>query len=100
MLTHRTKLLIIGGVLIAALGATVLVSTPEATRTIDEVMEDPESVEGREIAIRGEVLDGSIDNQNNVFIIHGESAELIIDFSNAQTSGGLEDNRTVYAEGI
>ena len=100
MLTHRTKLLIIGGVLIAALGATVLVSTPEATRTIDEVMEDPESIEGREIAIRGEVLDGSIDNQNNVFIIHGESAELIIDFSNAQTSGGLEDNRTVYAEGI
>ena len=100
MLTHRTKLLIIGGVLIAALGATVLVSTPEATRTIDEVMEDPESIEGREIAIRGEVLDGSIDHQNNVFIIHGESAELIIDFSNAQTSGGLEDNRTVYAEGV
>lgn len=100
MLTHRTKLLIIGGILVAALAATVLVSTPEATRTIDEVMDDPESIEGREIAIRGEVLDGSIDNQNNLFIIHGESAELVIDFSNAQTSGGLEDNRTVYAEGI
>ena len=100
MLTHRTKLLIIGGILVAALAATVLVSTPEATRTIDEVMDDPESIEGREIAIRGEVLDGSIDNQNNLFIIHGESAELVIDFSNAQASGGLEDNRTVYAEGI
>ena len=100
MLTHRTKLLIIGGILVAALAATVLVSTPEATRTIDEVMDDPESIEGREIAIRGEVLEGSIDNQNNLFIIHGESAELVIDFSNAQTSGGLEDNRTVYAEGI
>lgn len=100
MLTHRTKLLIIGGILVAALAATVLVSTPEATRTIDEVMDDPESIEGREIAIRGEVLDGSIDNQNNLFIIHGESAKLVIDFSNAQTSGGLEDNRTVYAEGI
>ena len=43
MLTHRTKLLIIGGILVAALAATVLVSTPEATRTIDEVMDDPES---------------------------------------------------------
>ena len=100
MLTHRSKLLIIGAVLMAALAATVLVSTPEATRTIDEVMDDPNSVEGREIAIRGEVLDGSIDSLNNLFIIHGENSELIIDFSNAQTSGGLEDNRTVYAEGI
>ena len=78
----------------------MLVSTPEATRTVDEVMDDPDSVEGREIAIRGEVLDGSIDTQNNSFIIHGDTSELVIDFSNAQTSGGLEDNRTVYAEGI
>ena len=61
MLTHRSKLLIIGAILTAALAATVLVSTPEATRTVDEVMDDPNSVEGREIAIRGEVLDGSID---------------------------------------
>jgi lipopolysaccharide export LptBFGC system permease protein LptF len=100
MLTHRSKLLIIGAILMAALAATVLVSTPEATRTVDEVMNDPNSVEGREIAIRGEVLDGSIDSLNNLFIIHGDNSELIIDFSNAQTSGGLEDNRTVYAEGI
>ena len=99
-LTHRSKLLIIGAALTAALAATVLVSTPEATRTVDEVMNNPENVEGREIAIRGKVLDGSIDNVNNLFIIHGENSELVIDFSEAQTSGGLEDNRTVYAEGI
>lgn len=100
MLTHRSKLLIIGALLTAALAATVLVNTPEATRTVDEVMNDPDSIEGREIAIRGEVLDGSIDTVNNLFIIHGENSELIIDFNDAQTSGGLEDNRTVYAEGI
>ena len=63
-------------------------------------MDDPDSVEGREIAIRGEVLDGSIDTESNIFIIHGDTSELVIDFSNAQTSGGLEDNRTIYAEGI
>jgi len=100
LLTHRSKLLIIGAILTAALAATVLVSTPEATRTVDEVMENPTNVEGREIAIRGEVRDGSIDMVNNRFIIHGDNSELVIDFSNAQTSGGLEDNRTVYAEGI
>ena len=100
MLTHRMRLLIIGAALTIALAATLLLEAPEATRTIDEVMEDPESLEGRQIAIRGEVLNGSIDNEQLIFVVHGESAELVIDFTQAQTTGGLEDNRTIYAEGI
>jgi len=93
-------LLIIGGVLTVALAATLLISTPEATRTVDEVMEDPDSLEGRQIAIRGEVLDGSIDDSANTFILHGEFEELNIDYSQATVSNGLDDNRTVYAEGV
>tara|TARA_B100000945_G_scaffold138808_1_gene111061 strand:+ start:94 stop:462 length:369 start_codon:yes stop_codon:yes gene_type:complete len=93
-------LLIIGAVLTIALAATLLINTPEATRTVDEVMEDPESLEGRQIAIRGEVLDGSIDNTTSTFILHGENEQIIIDFSDASVSNGLDDNRTVYAEGI
>ncbi len=100
MLTHRSRLLIIGAVLTVALAATLLINTPEATRTVDEVMEDPESLEGRQIAIRGEVLDGSIDNTTSTFILHGENEQIIIDFSDASVSNGLDDNRTVYAEGI
>lgn len=100
MLTHRSRLLIIGAVLTIALAATLLINTPEATRTVDEVMEDPESLEGRQIAIRGEVLDGSIDNTTSTFILHGENEQIIIDFSDASVSNGLDDNRTVYAEGI
>jgi len=100
MFTHRTRLLIVGAVLTIALASTLLLEAPEATRSVDEVMDDPESLEGREIAIRGEVKDGSIDNSSSTFIIHGETDELLIDFSNAQTSGGLEDNRTIYAEGV
>ena len=100
MLTHRSRLLIIGAVLTVALAATLLINTPEASRTVDEVMEDPESLEGRQIAIRGEVLDGSIDNTTSTFILHGENEQIIIDFSDASVSNGLDDNRTVYAEGI
>ncbi|MAX46218.1 MAG: hypothetical protein CMB24_05405 [Euryarchaeota archaeon] len=100
MLTHRSRLLIIGAVLTLALAATLLINTPEATRTVDEVMEDPESLEGRQIAIRGEVLDGSIDNTTSTFILHGVDQQIIIDFSDASVSNGLDDNRTVYAEGI
>lgn len=100
MLTHRSRLLIIGAVLTLALAATLLINTPEATRTVDEVMEDPESLEGRQIAIRGEVLDGSIDNSTSTFILHGEDQQILIDFGDASVSNGLDDNRTVYAEGI
>ena len=100
MLTHRTKLLLIGAVLTLALAATLLINTPEATRTVDEVMEDPESLEGRQIAIRGEVLDGSIDNTTSTFILHGENEQITIDFGDASVSNGLDDNRTVYAEGV
>ena len=99
MLTHRTRLLLIGAVLTLALAATLLINTPEATRTVDEVMDDPESLEGRQIAIRGEVLDGSIDNTTSTFILHGENEQIIIDFGDASVSNGLDDNRTVYAEG-
>lgn len=100
MLTHRSKLLVIGAVLTAALCATLLLEAPEATRSVDAVMEDPEYLEGREIAIRGEVRDGSIDNEAFTFILHGDSEELLVDFSNAAVSNGLDDNRTIYAEGI
>jgi len=100
MLTHRARLLLIGAVLTSALAATLLLEAPEATRTVDEVMEDPESLEGRQIAIRGEVLDGSIDNTTSTFILHGEDQQILIDFGDASVSNGLDDNRTVYAEGI
>ena len=100
MLTHRTRLLLIGAALTMALGATLLLQTPEATRSVDEVMGSPSSLEGKEIAIRGEVLDFSIDEVNNTFILHGEESELLIDYSQASVSNGLGDNRTVYAEGV
>jgi len=100
LLTHRSRLLIIGAVLTLALAATLLINTPEATRTVDEVMQDPESLEGRQIAIRGEVLDGSIDNTTSTFILHGVEEQILIDFGDASVSNGLDDNRTVYAEGI
>ena len=92
MLTHRTRLLLIGGILTVALGATLLLQTPEATRSIDEVMESPSKLEGKEIAIRGEVLDYSIDEFNSTFIIHGEDSQLLVDFSQASVSNGLDNN--------
>jgi hypothetical protein len=100
LFTHRSKLLIIGAVLTAALCATLLLEAPEATRSVDEVMGEPEHLQGREIAIRGEVRDGTVNEELLTFILHGDSEELLVDFSKATVSNGLDDNRTIYAEGI
>lgn len=63
-------------------------------------MDDPDSLVGKSIAIRGEVTDGSIVNETLTFTLHGDNASVIVDFSQASVSNGLGDNRTVYAEGI
>lgn len=97
MLTRRVKLLLIGAVITLGLLATILVDAPAPTMTVDELIAD--ASEGRDVAVRGEVLDGSIDNGTSSFVLEGESATLIVSFLDATVSNGLGDNRTVYAEG-
>ena len=100
MLARRTRLLIFGGIITIVFIGVMILNSPEPTRTVDEIMKSPESYEGKELAIRGEVLDGSIDNESLTFTLHGLNEQIIIDFSSASVSNGLDDNRTVYAKGI
>ena len=100
MLARRTRLLIFGGIITIVFIGVMVLNSPEPTRTVDEIMKSPESYEGKELAIRGEVLDGSIDNETLTFTLHGLNEQIIIDFSSASVSNGLDDNRTVYAKGI
>ena len=100
MIARRTRLLIIGALITIGLLGVIILEAPEPTRTVDVLMDDPDSLIGQSIAIRGEVSDGSIVNETSTFILHGDSASVIIDFSQASVSNGLGDNRTVYAEGI
>ena len=97
MLTRRVKLLIVGSVITLGLLATILVDAPTPTMTVDELLAD--ASEGRNVAVRGEVLDGSIDNATQMFVLEGSSATLTISWLDATVSNGLGDNRTVYAEG-
>jgi len=97
MLTRRVKLLLTGAVITLGLLATILVDAPSPTMTVDELI--TEASEGRDVAVRGEVLDGSIDNGTSSFVLEGDSATLIVSFLDASVSNGLGDNRTVYAEG-
>lgn len=100
MWARRTRILMIGGVLTLGLLATVLLQSPVPTQTVDEFMESPERYVDEEVALRGEVQDGTIDNGTMTFILEGSSATIRVSFADASVSNGLDDNRTVYAEGV
>lgn len=100
MWARRTRILVIGAVLTLGLLATVLLQSPAPTQTVDELMASPGDHLDQEVAVRGEVRDGTIDNNTMTFILEGGSSSLTVRFTDAMVSNGLDDNRTVYAEGI
>lgn len=100
MWARRTRVLVIGAVLMVGLLATVLLQAPTPTQTVDEVMKSPKSLVDQDIAVRGEVRDGTIDNGTMTFILEGATSTLLVSFNDASVSNGLDDNRTVYAEGV
>lgn len=100
MWARRTRILVIGAVLTLGLLATVLLQSPAPTQTVDELMASPGDHVNREVAVRGEVRDGTIDNSTMTFVLEGGTSSLTVRFTDAMVSNGLDDNRTVYAEGI
>ncbi len=100
MWARRTRILVLGAVLTVGLLATVLLQSPVPTQTVDELMTSPSEHLNQEVAIRGEVQDGTIDNDTMTFILEGTDSTLKIRFTDAMVSNGLDDNRTVYAEGV
>ena len=91
---HGGPVLVIGAVLTLGLLATVLLQSPAPTQTVDELMAAPGDHVNQEVAVRGEVQDGTIDNSTMMFVLEGGTAELTVRFTDAMVSNGLDDNRT------
>jgi hypothetical protein len=100
MYSRRVRILLLGGVITLGLLGVLLMEAPEPTRPVDEVMTNPSKFVDQEVAIRGEVVDGSIDEDAYEFLLHGSTHTLRIDYVDASVSNGLGDNRTVYAQGV
>lgn len=99
-MSRKNRLLIVGAIITIGLIGVIIIEAPEPTRTVDEVMESPSKYVDQEISIRGEVLDGSIDNSTMTFILHGSNYNITVEYIDASVSNGLDDNRTVYAQGV
>ena len=99
MWARRTRVLVLGAVLTLGRLATVLLQSPAPTQTVDELMASPDQHLDQEVALRGEVRDGTIDNTTMTFVLEGATSSITVRFTDAMVSNGLDDNRTVYAEG-
>ena len=100
MLSYRVRLMLIGGVVTIALLGTIFLQAPAPTLTVEELLDNSSDHLDEDVAVRGEIMDGSIDELNMTFILEGPDQNLLVDYSNAGSiSNGLGDNRTVYAEG-
>ena len=99
MWARRTRVLVLGAVLTLGLLATVLLQSPAPTQTVDELMASRDQHLDQEVALRGEVRDGTIDNTTMTFVLEGATSSITVRFTDAMVSNGLDDNRTVYAEG-
>ena len=86
MWARRTRILVVGAVLTLGLLATVLLQAPAPTQTVDELMSSPAEHLNQDIAVRGEVQDGTIDNATMTFVLEGSSSTLTIRFTDAMVS--------------
>ena len=100
MFTRRVRLALVGLIITSALIATMLIEAPEGTLAVDDVMKDPDSREGDNLAIRGTIMNGSLNETLAIFTIEGETHTLLIDFSQASLSNALEEGKTIYIEGM
>ncbi len=101
MLSYRNRLLLIGSVVTIAVLGTIFLQAPEPTLTVDELLDNKSEHMDGQVAVRGEIRDGSINETSMTFVLEGTEFDLLIDYSNAGSiSNGLGDNRTVYAEGL
>ena len=90
MLSYRNRLLLVGGVVTIAVLGTIFLQAPEPTLTVDELMENKSTHLGEEVAVRGEIRDGSINESSMTFVLEGTDFDLVIDYSNAGSiSNGL-----------
>ena len=75
-----------GALLTTALLVPILLVPSNATLLVDELMEDPSDRIGKEISVRGEVVNGSIDLDNHRLVLNGTSYDLDVDLLHC---GGL-----------
>ena len=99
-LTRLSRLLIVFGTSISIFGLMMVTVDPQVQYSVDEVMSEPERFERENIFVRGIVLPGSMDYDELVFTLKGNTEELIVDFNKSPIPDGFDEGRTIAVRGV
>ena len=84
----------------ASLLLLMLISVdPEVQYSVDEVMENPNDYENKDLFVRGDVLNNSLISDQKSFILSGINYEIIVDYSAAALPEGFQEGLPVAIKG-
>ncbi len=97
--SKKTKLLIISLAMASVLLLMLISVDPEVQYSVDEVMENPNEHENKNLFVRGDVLNNSLISEQKSFIISGINYEIIVDYSAASLPEGFQEGLPVATKG-
>ena len=97
--SRRLKLVVVGLLCVGTLMISLMIQEPEAPKTVDDVMKNPELHEGNTISLRGIVANGSIDLNESVFNLDGENMSLEIEYGGVMVSDAFSEGKTIQVKG-
>ena len=90
----------LGTIVVVSLLATLLLTPPEGSKSVDEVLANPDEFRGESISVRGVVKNGSYNLSNGDFILSGEDNELSVTIGSTQLSTAFSEGKTILVTGI
>ena len=97
--TRASRLLAVGLLITALVLAMLIQAQPLPQITVDEVVNNSDRHDGKEVHVRGIVVEGSISESGLSFVLGGNEHEIDIDVSGISTPEGLVEGTTVVVQG-
>ncbi len=99
-LTRLSRLLIVFGTSIVIFGLMMVTVDPQVQYSVDEIMSEPGRFEGEKIFVRGIVLPGTMNYDELVFTLQGNTETLIVNFDGSPIPDGFDEGRTIAVRGV
>jgi cytochrome c-type biogenesis protein CcmE len=96
---RRLRLLWLGTVIVASLLATLLLTPPEGSLSVDDVMSDPDQRKGDSISVRGIVENGTYNSTTGAFTLSGEQHGMAVKIGASQLSAAFSEGKTILVTG-
>ena len=97
--TRASRLLAVGLLITVLVLAMLIQAQPLPQITVDELVDNSDTHEDKEVHVRGIVVEGSISETGLFFILGGNEHQIAIDVSGISTPEGLVEGSTVVVQG-